>query len=193
MTRIPMDDHTDAVTDDHRFSPLAYGSELWTFEHLDAFAFQTPVEASPGNPVSVTVVVFFSNHCFSREAEAGEVVDEAHVVMDGSIRRVLDKTRYELSREYLPRLIQELQTRPIKIADPSRPNFVTFEVQPAEHGAPASHYAVFFEVKRDSKRKGRLLLRVQSGYVLKRLNQRLRDAKKMRFPVILKNAYTRGR
>lgn len=193
MTRISMDDHIDAITDDHRFSPLAYGSELWTFEHLEAFAFHTPVEATPGNSVSVAVVVFFSNHCFSREVEAGEVVDEAHVVMDGSIRRVLDQTRYALSREYLPRLIQELQTRSIKVADPSRPNFVTFEVQPAEHGAPASNYAVFFEVRRDSKRKGRLLLRVQSGYVLDRLTKRLREAPKMSFRVILKNAYTRGR
>ena len=101
--------------------------------------------------------------------------------------------RYALSREYLPRLIQELQTRSIKVADPSRPNFVTFEVQPAEPGTPASNYAVFFEVRRDSRRKGRLLLRVQSGYVLERLTHRLRDAKKMSFRVILKNAYTRKR
>ena len=193
MTMISMDDHIDAVTDDHRFSPLAYGGELWTFEHLEAFAFNTPGEASPGSSVSVAVVVFFSNHCFSREVEDEEDVDEAHVVMDGSIRRVLDKTRYELSREYLPRLIQELQTRPIKVADPARPNFVTFEIRPAEPGAPPSNYAVFFEVRRDSKRKRRLLLRVQSGYVLETLTKRLREAPKMSFRVILKNTYIRGR
>jgi hypothetical protein len=191
MTNASMDDHHDAITDDHRFTPLNYGDEVWTFDHLGAFVFHAPVEATPGQTIDVAVVVFFSNHCFSREVEKGEEVDEAHVVMDGSTRRVLNKERYELSRKYLPQLILELETRVIQVADPTRPNFVTFEMPPAEPGAVSQRYAVFFEVKRDNRRKHRLLLRIQSGYVLDTLTKRLKDAEKMRFHVILKRAYNR--
>jgi hypothetical protein len=51
--------HHDAVTDDHKHSPRSIGDETWTFDHLQAF------------------VVLFSNHCFSREVKAGELVDES--------------------------------------------------------------------------------------------------------------------
>ena len=191
MTSLSMAFHQDAVSDDHRFPSRSHGDAVWTFDHLEAFVMHMDVECGPTSTVPVDVVVLFSNHCFTREIRAGEVVDEAHVVMDGRVRRVLDETRYDLSRRYLPRLVRELPVRQIRVADPSRPNFVTLELPPAAPGVAPQHYAVFFEVKKDQQRRHRMLLRVQSAYVLDRPARRLLQAEKMRFPVILKRAFGR--
>ena len=133
--------------------------------------------------------MLFSNHCFTRSLIQGEEVDDTLIVMDGSEKRVLDKERYDLSRQYLPRLILELPKRHIQVADPTRPNFVTFELSPTAPGADPVRYAVFFEVKKDSIRRKRMLLRVQSAYILDKPGKRLLKADKMRFQVVLKRAY----
>lgn len=182
-----MDGHHDAVSDDHRHSPRQVGDELWTFDHIQAFAMKVQIE-QPSGLVDFDVVVLFSNHCYSREEHLGEAVDESLIVMDGSIRRVLDRQRYALSRQHLPQLVHDLPNRHIRIADASRPNFVTLEIQPATPDGAALHYAMFFEVKRDRTRKRRMLLRVQSAYLLESPSRRLLNANKMRFHVILKRA-----
>lgn len=48
---------------------------------------------------------------------------------------------------------------------------------------------MFFEVKRDSRRKKRILLHVQSAYLLDTLTDRKKKAGKVRFHVLLKAAY----
>ena len=183
-------DHHDAVTDDHKHLPRSFGDETWTFDHLQAFVMKIPVEHTPKTIVEFDVVVLFANHCFSREMKAGEVVDESLIVMDGNIQRVLDQKRYELSLKYLPQLVHDLEKRLIRIADESRPNFVTVELQPTNAGEDPLHYAMFFEVKKDRSRKRRMLLRVQSAYILENPSRRLLGAKKMRFHIILKRALT---
>ncbi len=188
MQLTSIDEHHDAVTDDHKHAPRVFGDETWTFDHLQAFVIKIPLEPTPKNMVKFDVVVLFSNHCFSREVKPGEVVEESLIVMDGNIRRVMDKQRYELSLKHLPQLVHELATRHIRIADASRPNFVTLELQPANTGEGPLHYAMFFEVKKDRSRKRRLLLRVQSAYILENPSKRLLKAEKMRFHVILKRA-----
>lgn len=189
MTKEPMDDHHDVVADHHRFAAVTVGDAVWEFDHLEAFALRMSLELNPGKHIDIDVVVLFSNHCFTRGLNPGEVVHESLLVMDGSEHRVLDQERYELSRQYLPRLILELTTRHILVADPTRPNFVTFELPPAAPGADPMRYAVFFEVKKDSVRRKRMLLRVQSAYVLDKPSKRLLKADKMRFQVVLKRAY----
>jgi len=189
ITTVPMDDHHDVVADHHRFARVTVGTEIWQFDHLEAFAMRVPLELSPGKPIDVDIVVLFSNHCFTRGLNPGEVVEDARVVMDRSEKRVLDEDRYALSRQYLPRLILELPTRHILVADPTRPNYVTFELPPAAPGAEPMRYAVFFEVKKDSVRRKRMLLRVQSAYILDKPSKRLLKADKMRFQTILKRAY----
>lgn len=187
MQMTTMEGHQDVVPDDHKHPPRRYGDELWTFDHLQAFAMKVEVEQSAA-PVVFDLVVLFSNHCFSREKKAGEMVDDSLAVMDGSIHRVMDKQRYELSRQYLPQLVCDLPARHIRVADPSRPNFVTLELQPAIPGGEPLHYALFFEVKKDRSRKRRMLLRIQSAYILENPSKRLLNAEKMRFHVILKRA-----
>ena len=189
ITRVPIDKHHDAVSSHQRFAAVAMGTEVWRFDHLEPFAMRVPLEVSPGNSVAIDIVVLFSNHCFTRGLGPGEVVDTAHVIMDGGEKRVLDEVRYALSRQYLPGLILDLPNRHILVADRARPSFVTFELPRSAAGAPAAWYAVFFELKKDSVRRKRMLLRVQSAYVLETPSKRLLNADKMRFQVIMKRAY----
>lgn len=190
MTKVPIDDHQDVVADHHRFATVAMGDEVWEFDHLEAFVLRASLELVPGKPIDIDVVVLFSIHCFTRGLSQGEVVDNSLIVMDGSEKRVLDKERYDLSRQYLPKLILELPTRHIQVADPTRPNFVTFELPTTALGVDPVRYAVFFEVKKDSVRRKRLLLRVQSAYILDKPSKRLLKANKMRFQVVLKRAFS---
>lgn len=189
MLRVPMGGHQDAVSDDHQFAEVAMGTEVWQFDHLAAFAMRVPLELSPGKPIDIDVVVLFSNHCFTRGLDPGEVVVDAHIIMDGKEKRVLDKERYALSRQYLPGLILDLQTRHIFVADPTRPNYVIYELPQAAHGVKPERYAVFFEVKKDRVRRKRMLLRVQSAHILRNPTKRLLKADKMRFQIIMKRAY----
>ena len=190
MTKTSMDDHHELIESHHRFATLTVRDEIWEFDHLEAFAMKVPVDLSTNHAVDLDVIVLFSNHCFTRGlVTPDELVDESLIVMDKSELRVLDRERYQLSRQYLPQLILELPMRHIQVADSTRPSFVTFELPSMATGEPPIRYAVFFEVKRDRKRKRRVLLRVQSAYILEEPSKRLLKADKMRFQVILKRAY----
>lgn len=190
MTKLPVNEHYEVVEPHHRFSDLVYSDEVWAFDHLEPFVMRTFLDITSGPPVGIDVVVLFSNHCFTREAHAHEAIVEDHVVMDGNTRRVLDRARYDLSRTYLPHVILDLPNRHIQVADATRPNFVTFEIPPTAAGRSPQRYGVFFEVRKDAARKKRILLRVQSAYVLESPSKRLLKADKMRFHVLLKRAYT---
>ena len=188
--KVSIDGHQDVITDHHRFAEVTVGTAVWQFDHLKAFAMRMPLELLPGNFIDIDIVVLFSNHCFTRGLTPGEMVDDAHIIMDGKERRVLDEERYARSCQYLPGLIVDLPNRHILVADPTRPNFVTFELPQTVAGEPPKSYAVFFEMKKDSIRKKRMLLRVQSAYILNNPSNRLRKASKMRFQVIMKRAYS---
>ncbi|AOS81412.1 hypothetical protein Q5W_21880 [Hydrogenophaga sp. PBC] len=53
----------------------------------------------------------------------------------------------------------------------------------------AACYSVFFEVRKDAARKKRIILRVQSAYLLDELTQRQRNARKVNLNVLLKAVY----
>ena len=184
-----MDEHQEAVESHHRFLPRVVAGQLWQFDHLEAIAFKSWVELLPGQPLELDVVVLFSNHCFTRSLLEGELVDDGLIWTDARERRVLCAQRYALSRLFLPRLILELPHRHIQVADERRPNFMVFEVPENMGLGDGARYAVFFEVDRDRLRKKRVLLRVQSAYVLPRLSKRQLQADKIRFQTLLKRAY----
>lgn len=106
---------------------------------------------------------------------------------DGREVRVLNAVRYRLSLEFLPRLIKALPQRTIQIAGDEHRNFVTLEERSEAGGL--LRYAVFFDVKKDSRRKRRLVLQVQSAYSLDVLTKRQRSAGKVRFATLLRAAY----
>lgn len=109
---------------------------------------------------------------------------------DSRETRVLNEERYGLSRQLLGSIIRDLEKRHIQIADPTRPNFTTVEILSA--AAESTVYAVFFEVQKDTLRRKRLILRVQSAY-LTALTKRQRNSGKVTFFKLLSAAYERKR
>lgn len=181
-------EHHDAVEAHHIFSELSVNGADWNLSHLRAFAFRI----DPDLGFEVDVVVLFSCHCFTHKLQDDprglNGIPASEIFDDGRERRVLNEERYLLSREYLPRLIKDLPARTIQIASSGARNFMTFEFVDAAQ--KTRRYAVFFEVERDTRRKRRMLLRVQSAYVLEALTHRQQKAGKVRFGVLLRAAYT---
>lgn len=181
------DDHHDAVEAHHKFENLQFNGTVWDLSHLQAFAFRM----DPGLEFEIDVVVLFSCHCFSNSLQKDgrelSLIPAYEIFDNGRERRVLNDERYQLSRLYLPRLIRELPQRKIQVAGKGAQNFMTFEF--LDSGLTPRRYAVFFEVERDARRKKRVLLRIQSAYVLEALTHRQQKAGKVGFKVLLKAVY----
>jgi hypothetical protein len=164
ITEVPIAEHLDVVRSHHRFKNVIRGGEAWDLSHLDPFAFRM----DPGLGFEVTVVVLFSCHCFtrsiSRDGRRRREIPTKEMFDDGREVRVLCEQRYELSKRYLPGLIRDLRKRTIRLARDNPQNFVTTKSVDASD-AQGQHYVVFFEITRDPRQKGRLLLQVQSAYV----------------------------
>ncbi|CAE6901205.1 hypothetical protein [Paraburkholderia domus] len=172
----------------HFFQPVVHHGTPWDLSHLDSFAFKCDLGLSS----VVTVLVMFSCHCFShsfaRDGRARIEIPNVEIYDDGREQRVLDLGRYELSKHLLRDLVMTLGERPIIVADEQQPNFMTLQKTNAD--GTTSLYAVFFEVEKDRARKQRLILRVQSAYLLeKALTKRQRQAKKVAFKTLLRATY----
>jgi hypothetical protein len=183
-----IDDHQEVVSKHNRFEPRLVDGLEWDFKHLEAFVLKVPVRLQPEVITIIDVVVLFSNHCFTRAIHQDEALEQDWIFEDGREVRALDKERYDLSKLHLPTIIRDLQSRHIFIADPSRPNYVTIETPDSTDQKP-QYYAVFFEVERDKLRKKRVLLRIQSAYILEQKTKRLAQAQKINFSVLLRKAY----
>lgn len=193
ITDAPMADHLQAVRSHHRFPGVARCGVPWELSHLEPFAFRV----DPGLGFEVTVVVLFSCHCFTRSlARDGRTrlaIPSGELFDDGREVRVLCEERYELSRRHLPHLIKDLRKRSIQIARDHPPNYVT-SVPLDDTASLPRRYVVFFEVSRDNKRKGRLILQVQSGYVIEDAPRgRLRARRKISFLTLLRATALRRR
>jgi len=172
----------------HRFPPVHYRGQLWDLSHLDSFAFSC--EITPGHKIEV--VVLFSCHCFTHsfkwELRQRHQVPNSEIYNNGIEERVLSPARYEHSLLLLRGMATELPKRRICIANSEQLNYMTWQLHNAD--GTQSIYAVFFDAERDTKRKGRVILRIQSGYVLdKGLTKRQKEAKKVSFSVLVKAAY----
>lgn len=183
-----MTDHHEVVQAHHRFSGVAYFEEPWDLSHLDAFA----IRVDPGLGYEVDVVILFSCHCFTKsyksDGRAFESVPVGERFDNGRESRVLCPTRYALSKRFLPHLIKDLPTRSIQFARNDPLNFITIEMVDESAGG-SQRYAIFFEVTRDSKRRKRVLLHVQSAYLLDELTKRQAKAGKVKFATLVKAVY----
>jgi hypothetical protein len=166
------------------FGSLIFKDEIWDLGYLDPLSFHFELEPE----FFVTVVVFFSCHCFTHSFEWDKrprwEIPTDEIYDDGRERRVLCRERYEISRRILRNLMTTLATRRITLADDRQPNFLT--VDTTDFFGASSIYAVFFEVLKAKTRKRRLILQVQSAYRLEDgLSKRQRDAKKVTLRSIL--------
>ena len=182
----------DDVSSD-TFPPIDYQGSQWDLTHLTPFAFRASILLSPGNEVEVDVVVLYSCHCFTHGLESDprpvHQIPASELYSDGRETRVLNPERHALSVGVLRDLVHQLPTRRIVVAHPSQGNYLTVEVQSGP--AAGQLYGVFFEVTNDRNRKKRLILRIQSAYLLdKGLSPRQKAAKKVGWATLLKSAYT---
>lgn len=186
MTNVPplIDLHADAAAG-HRFPGVVYKGEAWNLSHLDPFAFRVAISES----LAVDVVVLFSCHCFTHGLDSDErdFIPGDETFMEGNVRRILSPERYALSREFLPKLVAELAARHIRVIGGATQNYLSFET--IDRNGKAVHYSVFFEVIKDPRRKKRILLRVQSAYLLEDFTKRLANARKVNLKVLLKAVY----
>lgn len=178
-------EHADLVTVRHRFENVIFRGQPWNLAHLDPIVLQ---HSLPDGQL-VSIVVLFSCHCFSKSAAADGTSPANELYTDGYETRHLCEIRFSLSRT-LPALIAELPTRTIKLAHPGSGNFFTLGAVDDNGGVLT--YAVFFDVERDSKRKRRMILRVQSAYPLETMSSALKKAGKVRFAVLVRRIYEGG-
>ncbi|CAB3746970.1 hypothetical protein [Paraburkholderia humisilvae] len=147
-----------------RFSDVSFRGVRWDLSHLDSFTFKIDLDLG----ADVTVLVLFLCHCFSHsvrwDKRARALIPANEIYDDGREQRVLDPQRYELSRRFLRDVVMSLPSRHIGLADERQPNFVTVESLNAE--GTTSLYAIFFEARKDKSRRRRMILRIQSAYIL---------------------------
>ena len=167
------------------FPSTIYRGERWDLSHLRPLTFTCDLETG----FDVTVLVLFSGHCFTRsfkwDGRTRDAIPDDEIYDDGRETRVLCADRYRASRQLLRGVIVGLATRRIVVADERQPNFVTVETVASD--GTQRVYAVFFEVSKDRIRKRRLILRVQSAYMLDGgLNRRQREARKVALRTLLR-------
>ncbi len=186
MTQEPnlIESHSDLAAVG-RFPHVVYKGVVWDLSHLDPFAFRAEISRD----LVVDVVVLFSCHCFThgRKRDERDSIPADEYFWEGNSLRILSPERYSLSRRFLPDFISQLGSRHIKVVGGGKPNYFSFEA--VDQDGKAAYYSVFFEVLKDSARKRRILLRVQTAYLLPELTARLAKARKVNFHVLLKAVY----
>jgi hypothetical protein len=178
--------HDDVVEAKHRFPVITFRQVAWDLSHLDAFALRLDPELG----FEIDVVILFSCHCFTHsipsDGRSPNDIPDDEIFYEDRTPRVLSEDRYNLSRRLLRQIVQSLPDRQIRIAEGIQ-QFFAFE--DPNDGAP-HQYVVYFEVKKDQRRKKRMLVQVQSAYRLdKPLTKRQQKAGKVRFPTLLRAIY----
>jgi DNA-directed RNA polymerase subunit H (RpoH/RPB5) len=194
MTEEAENDDTQLITqhlvdhEHHRFQSVTFRGTHWDLSHLSPFVFKVAIE----NNRHVIVVILFSCHCFTHavknDTREEQAIPKEELYHNQQETRVLNEERYLLSKTQLPKIMAQLHQRHITVADEGkRGNFVTIEL--INQVGEKRYYGVFFEVSKDKKRGGRIILRVQSAYLLNGLTKRQKAAKKVRFEVLIKAEY----
>lgn len=132
------------------FPALVVGPEVFACDHLApfSFSFETPIRKA-----GVHCYVQFSTHCFSDKYDPERHPENVVVLDERGQIRCFDRDRYELSKR-LKALIEGLPGS--KVYQTPESNFAIITMQDGRE------YRVFFNVRRDSKKKIRLY--VESAY-----------------------------
>ncbi len=180
----PIEDHADIAASE-RFAPVIFRGEPWDLSHLNPFAFRSKIKPD----LTVDVVVLYSCHCFTHgfEKDERDVIPPEEIFFEGTVRRVLNRDRWQLSRAHLPNLVQQLHAGHVRVLGGALGNYATFKG--IDFDGKAVTYAVFFDVKKDQKRRKRMILRVQSAYVLDEVTKRFSKAGKVNMTVLLRAVY----
>jgi hypothetical protein len=172
-----------------QFQPIVADGETWTFDHLRPFSFPYTI-LTANVELTLYIDVVFSCHCFSRKpVKDAPLPPPPWVYQDAKETRILDRARYRQSRELLPGVIRDFDTRKILFA--SDENYMTIEATNSE--GVTGNYQVFFTVARKEGVKRRVELTVQSAYFVDYVHRRAQPVSKrpVRFKLIVTAAYER--
>lgn len=171
----------------HRFAPVTYQGTDWDLSHLDPYAihYEVVLDKASDQRLTIEIVVIFSCHCFTHDIkhDTRSPIPSEELFVTAEEVRVLNETRYKLSRTILLGLIESLPSKKIIVAVPGD-NYVTFECASA---TGIEYYSVFFEATKAKNRKNRVILRVQSAY-MREPTKRERLAKKVGFNTLIRAA-----
>ncbi|WP_147426618.1 hypothetical protein [Trinickia fusca] len=165
---------------------FSYAGVKYNLSHLHPRRVEILQPAKGEHPErTYAVQLIFGLHCFTRSAEAGEVIDPALLYSDSRETRVFCLRRYRLSM-LLPAIIDGLAGRPCYHT--GKGNFFTVEV--VDEQGTTQEYEVYFTASRATER-GVLNLFVQSADVRDGAHAGNRPKKRpIRLHVILHNTLT---
>lgn len=147
--------------------PIVIEGQHFAFPHLEPFIFSFD-DLRRERPLTYTLNVRFTNHCFSAEFDPARHT-EAMVVWDGKQKRGFEAERYALSSR-LPGIIHALPTQKV-YQTWERRNYVAYEVL-VELSA-GEVYRVFLNLRKAGQRSAQrgcnLDLFVESAYPAGRL------------------------
>jgi len=166
-----------------QWRPFEYDNEVYALDHLDSFEWKYTTEAGPKRPArEYKFHVTFSMHCFTRDPQQTEVINNDLWYEGPKENRLFCFDRYPLTHQ-LSDIVKGLATRPCWVT--KHGNFFTIELI-ADNGEKIE-YEVYFDVTK-ATRKGWLNLVVQSAYVRTAGYQSQRPIKrKIRLSVIAYN------
>lgn len=153
------------------WNKLFMGGQDYPLDHLEPFVFSA---APVGQQELVEINVKFNNHCFSRDHTSQKDTLLPVGFFSSSEKRVFDPIRYEMSKN-LPSIIKSLPGRRVKST-----RYAEFVVIDLKDGI---RYAVFFNLKRTSKREATLF--VMSAYPIYDDRKNIAVTGEMRFAYLL--------
>lgn len=140
------------------------GGNTYELSHLKPTYRDVEVELR-GRFLKVISLEFkFSNHCYTREIQKGEVIPEDEKIKDGSAQnprfRAFDRHRYDLSF-HLMDLIDELIRKKGKVFDSPRHNFHHCQLI---RGEESTDYVIFMSAEKIKEAPKRIQIYVESAY-----------------------------
>ena len=140
------------------------GGITYDLSHLKATYREVEVELRGGFLKVISLEFKFSNHCYTRAIQEGEVIPDDEKIKDGSTKdprfRAFDRHRYDLSF-HLMALIDELIQKKGKVFDSPHHNFHHCQLI---KGDESIDYVIFMNAEKRKDAPKRIRVYVESAY-----------------------------
>lgn len=140
------------------------GGVEYDYSHLKTTLREVDVELRGGFLKSISLEFRFSNHCYTRVIEEGEVIPSEEKITDGSVQaprfRTFDRKRYDLSF-HLMELIDDLIQKKGKVFDSQHHNFHHCQLI---KGDESIDYVIFMSAEKVKGPPKRIQVYVESAY-----------------------------
>jgi hypothetical protein len=163
--------------------------KTYDLSHLQTFDRQVLLSLRGKFTKTVTVTFKFSNHCYTREAEPGELDPTLGLIQDGSSHqpryRIFDSERYYLSHN-LVGLIDDLLATKGKVYEGKYHNVLKTEVL---NGTSPISYVFFMQTAKKREQK-KIEVHVESAYPYDPSNPPFSTSKPQSFMVRLSKTWS---